>query len=102
MEEPVLVTSSKRPRVTASTDPDSMDRLLESFLSLSDPGVSIDLSLERVVDSRASESDKDRAIEAAMRVGSALLESAKRSARKRASMHNSNSWPLPSDLTVKV
>ncbi|XP_020241549.1 F-box protein At4g02733-like isoform X2 [Asparagus officinalis] len=79
-----------------------MDRLLGSFLALSDPAVSIDLSLERIVDSRCNEPDKDRAIEAAMRVASALLESAKRSARRRASKHNSNSWPLPFDLTVKV
>lgn len=93
---------SKRPRARVSPGPESMDRLLESLLALSDPGVSLDLSLERVVESRASEPDKDLAVDAAMRVGSALLESAKRSARKRASRHNSYSWPLPSELTIKV
>lgn len=88
------------PRVPSDTA--SMDRLLESFLSLSDPSLALDLSLERLIGSRVLESDKDCAIEGAIRVGSALLEAAKRSARKRASKHNSASWPLPPDLTIKV
>ncbi|XP_010908931.2 F-box protein SKIP17 [Elaeis guineensis] len=88
------------PRVPS--DLAAMDCLLEAFLSLSDPSLALDLSLDRLIGSRVLESDKDRAIEGAIRVGSALLEAAKRSARKRAINHNSASWPLPADLTIKV
>lgn len=41
-------------------------------------------------------------IERAMRLGSVLLEAGKRSARKRATMHNAVVWALPPDLTTKV
>lgn len=41
-------------------------------------------------------------IERAMRLGSVLLEAGKRSARKRATMHNALVWALPPDLTTKV
>ncbi|KAJ6832444.1 F-box protein-like isoform X1 [Iris pallida] len=91
-------SSPKRARVSPCAG--SMDLLMEQLLSLSDTSVA--LSLERVVDSAASDSDRDRLIDAAVRVGSSILESAGRSARKRSARHNSKSWPLPSDLTVKV
>ncbi|PKA61384.1 F-box protein SKIP17 [Apostasia shenzhenica] len=79
-----------------------MDRVLESLLSLPDPSVSLDLSLERILDSAAAEVEKDQLIDSAMRVASAIVESAMRAARRRASIHNGSCWPLPSDLTVKV
>ncbi|KAJ0982295.1 hypothetical protein J5N97_010550 [Dioscorea zingiberensis] len=90
------------PAARSYAGPSSMDRLLESLLSLSDPSLSLDLSLERLVDSRPRELDKELLLEAALEVGSALLGAALRSARKRASTHNAASWPLPPDLTVKV
>lgn len=79
-----------------------MDRLLEAFLAPADPSVALDISLERLLDARAEEVEKDQMIEGAMRMGIALLEVAKRAARRRAASHNSASWPLPPDLTVKV
>ncbi|XP_039120761.1 F-box protein At4g02760-like [Dioscorea cayenensis subsp. rotundata] len=84
------------------SSPAATDRLLESLLSLSDPSPSLDLSLERLIDSTPRELDKELLVEAALEVGSALLEAALRSARKRASSHNATAWPLPPDLTVKV
>ncbi|KAJ8492700.1 hypothetical protein OPV22_014421 [Ensete ventricosum] len=82
--------------------PMAMDRVLEALLALPDPSVALELSLESLLDSRLLESDKDRLIEGAMEAGSALLEAARRSARRRASKHNFSSWPLASDLTIKV
>ncbi|XP_052170129.1 F-box protein At4g02733-like [Diospyros lotus] len=83
--------------------PDPMDSLLESFLGLSDsPPLSLDLSFDRLLDSRASDSDRNDMIDRAMRLGSSLLEAGKRSARKRATVHNAVVWALPPDLTIKV
>lgn len=81
-----------------------MDRLLESFLGLSDSSstLSLDLSFDRLLESRACDSDQNDMIERAMRLGSVLLEAGKRSARKRATMHNAVVWALPPDLTTKV
>ena len=82
---------------------DHTDHLLEAFLALTDSPSSIDLSFDRLLDSRAS-SDVDQTllINRALRLGSALLGAANRSARKRASKHNSLAWALPPDLTIKV
>ncbi|KAA8550855.1 hypothetical protein F0562_002539 [Nyssa sinensis] len=82
---------------------DQMDRLLESFLDLSDTStLTLDLSFDRLVESRTCDSDRNDMIERALRLGSVLLEAGKRSARKRASMHNAVVWALPPDLTIKV
>ncbi|KAK8933630.1 F-box protein [Platanthera zijinensis] len=81
---------------------DTVDRSLVYLLALPDPSVSIDLSLERILDLAALEMEKDKLIDCAMRVASAIQEAAMRSARRLASIHNAASWPLPSDLTVKV
>ncbi|KAL3517585.1 hypothetical protein ACH5RR_020174 [Cinchona calisaya] len=90
------------PRVSNSNS-SSMDSLLESLLALSDSSAfSLDLSFDRLLDSRASDSDKSDLIDRALNLGSVLLEAAKRSARKRASMHNALVWPLAPDLTIKV
>nr|DAD33657.1 TPA_asm: hypothetical protein HUJ06_012508 [Nelumbo nucifera] len=82
--------------------PQQMDDLLETFLGFSDSSFSIDLSLERLLESRARDSDKNQLIENALKLGSSLLEAGKRSARRRASKHNSAVWALPPDLTIKV
>lgn len=84
-------------------DTDQLDALLESLLELPDPSaVALDLSIDRIIESRLYDFDKNDVIERALRLGSALTEAAKRSARRRASVHNAVVWALPSDLTVKV
>ncbi|XXG46147.1 hypothetical protein AAC387_Pa02g1064 [Persea americana] len=82
----------------------NMDALLNTILGLSDPFLasSLELSLERLLDSTSSDPEKNQMIDAVLRFGSALQESARKSRRKRACLHNSISWPLPPDLTVKV
>ncbi|XP_077213650.1 F-box protein At4g02760-like isoform X2 [Tasmannia lanceolata] len=103
-----LTNTHKRPccnstpsRVSKTLD---MDDLLEALLLgfSNSSSSSLDLSLERLLESRACDSDKNQVIQSALRLGSVLQEAAKKSERKRASMHNSITWPLPSDLTVKV
>lgn len=79
-----------------------MDRILQALLALPDPVVALELSLERILESRLLEAEKDRVVEGALEAGSALLEAARRSARRRASKHNLTSWPLSTDLTIKV
>ncbi|KAI4349502.1 hypothetical protein L6164_010085 [Bauhinia variegata] len=80
-----------------------VDHVLQTFLGLSEfPSVSIDLSLERLLESMPTDSDQTLFIDRALKMGSMLLDAAKHSSRKRASKHNSLAWPLPPDLTVKV
>lgn len=82
---------------------DQMEDLLEAFLEFSDSSaLSLHLSFEKLLDSRACDSDQNLLIDRALRLGSALLEAGNRSARKRASIHNSLTWALPPDLTIKV
>ncbi|GFZ06036.1 hypothetical protein Acr_18g0002060 [Actinidia rufa] len=83
--------------------PDPLDRLMESFLGLSEwPYLSLDLSFDSLLESRPCDSDQDDMIDRNMRLGSALLEASRRSARKRATFHNAVVWALPPDLTIKV
>ncbi|KAK7285334.1 hypothetical protein RJT34_20102 [Clitoria ternatea] len=90
---------SQNPRLHNLND---VERLLDAFLSLSDlPSLSLDFSLERLLQSLPSDSHSDL-IDRALKIGSLLLDAAKHSSRKRASNHNSLSWPLPPDLTIKV
>ncbi|KAH7517225.1 hypothetical protein FEM48_Zijuj09G0040400 [Ziziphus jujuba var. spinosa] len=80
-----------------------VDQLLGTLLGLTDsPSLCIDISFERLLDSAASDSDQTLLIDRALKLGSVLLEAGKRSARKRASKHNSLAWALPPDLTIKV
>ncbi|XP_024044073.1 F-box protein SKIP17 isoform X2 [Citrus clementina] len=96
-------STSQNPNITAKLNP-SMDNLLETLLNLADspPSLSIDVSFERLLDSAPGDEDQSHLIDRAIKVSSLLLESAKRSARKRASHHNFLAWPLPPDLTIKV
>ncbi|KAM7253711.1 hypothetical protein ACFE04_031393 [Oxalis oulophora] len=96
----VTVTST----TTTTTPLSQMDQLLDTFLSLTDssPSLSLDLSFERLIDSSPSDSHQSILIDRARKLGSLLLEAGNRSARKRASIHNSYAWALPSDLTIKV
>ncbi|MQM10185.1 hypothetical protein Taro_043074 [Colocasia esculenta] len=87
----------------ASGNPKPTDQLLEALLG--EPGCSsaeVEISVERLVESRVCDSEKDRAIDGTVRLGEALLAAAKRCARRLATRHNSASWPLPPDLTIKV
>ncbi|GLT52755.1 hypothetical protein SLA2020_260770 [Shorea laevis] len=99
---------SQNPRPPPLLPPPShlsqMDQLLHSFLSLADdsPSLSVDLSFDRLLESCSSDSDQSLLIDRAHKLGSLLLNAANRSARKRASVHNSLAWALPSDLTIKV
>lgn len=102
----------KRPCSSTFTDPvprvsnsriDHVDSLLESLLGIPDSSLSLlDISLDRLLDSRPSEFEKTDVIDRAHKLGSVLLEASKRSARKRASMHNAVVWAIPADLTIKV
>ncbi|KAL4361869.1 hypothetical protein GQ457_04G028010 [Hibiscus cannabinus] len=101
---------AKRPCPSSFENPNlpssfsQMDHLLLSFLSLADssPPVSLDLSFDRLLDSTPSDADQSLLIDRAHNLGSLLLRAANRSARKRASLHNSIAWALPPDLTIKV
>ncbi|XP_022771116.1 F-box protein At4g02760-like isoform X2 [Durio zibethinus] len=101
---------AKRPCSSSSQNPrfpshfSQMDHLLHSFLSLADssPPISLDLSFDRLLDSSPSDADQSLLIDRAHKLGSFLLRAANRSARKRASFHNSIAWALPPDLTIKV
>ncbi|KAK1314165.1 F-box protein [Acorus calamus] len=86
--------------------PDPIDRLLEHLITLSDaspsPDLSFSLSLDRILGSAASEAEEGLAIDRVLRLGSAIVDAGTRAARRRASRHNSASWPLAPDLTIKV
>ncbi|KAM7521599.1 hypothetical protein LguiA_011501 [Lonicera macranthoides] len=88
------------PNPSSVDDHIDIDSLLDSFLALSTTP-SLDLSFDRLLHSRPSDSDKTNMIDRALTLGSCLLEAAKRSARKQASIQNSLLWPLPPDLTIK-
>ncbi|PON84210.1 F-box domain containing protein [Trema orientale] len=93
---------SQNPRIQNPNNPFDMDHLLETLLAESSSSFSVDLAFERLLDSRPSDSDQTRLIDRALDLGALLLEAGKRSARKRASKHNSLAWALPPDLTIKV
>ncbi|KAL2953008.1 hypothetical protein AAZX31_19G143200 [Glycine max] len=100
-----LSSMSKRPCPSQNPRAENLgevERRLEAFLSLSDvASLSLDLSFERLLQSVPSDADSDL-IDRALKMASLLLDAAKHSSRKRASNHNSLSWPLPPDLTIKV
>ncbi|OMO77694.1 hypothetical protein CCACVL1_14886 [Corchorus capsularis] len=107
---PTTASMAKRPCPSSSQNPrlpphfSQMDHLLHSFLSLADssPQISLDLSFDRLLESSPSDADQSLLIDRAHKLGSLLLRAANRSARKRASLHNSIAWALPPDLTIKV
>lgn len=78
----------------------------DSSPSLSSPlsiGRSFDRALDKALASASSDvSAQDLLVDRAVKLASLLLDSAKRCFRKRASVHNSNSWPFPQELTIKV
>jgi len=84
------------------------DLIISSFLSFPDSSpISISNSFDRVLDralasASADESVQDRLVDRTLELASLLLDSTRRCFRKRASVHNSNSWSLPPELTIKV
>ncbi|KAF9682891.1 hypothetical protein SADUNF_Sadunf05G0155100 [Salix dunnii] len=77
--------------------------LLQTFLNLADSNsLSIDQSFEHLLDSSPCDADQSLLIDRALKLGSILLEAGNRSARKRSSVHNSLTWALPPDLTIKL
>ncbi|GER24837.1 F-box family protein [Striga asiatica] len=102
LKRPCISSFSDLARISIPNQ-NPLDALLESFLDLSDSSaISLDLSIDRIIDSRPCASDKNDVVERALRLGSALTEAARRAARRRASIHNAVAWVLPSDITIKV
>ncbi|GMH02689.1 hypothetical protein Nepgr_004528 [Nepenthes gracilis] len=96
------IAGSPQPRSLPPSFQLDMDFLLEIFLELPISSLSLDLSFEKLLESRALDSDQNVLIDRALLLGSLLLEAGKRCARKIASKRNSCVWALPPDLTVKV
>ncbi|KAJ0265042.1 F-box protein SKIP17 [Hirschfeldia incana] len=64
---------------------------------------SFDRELDKALASASGDvSAQDSLLDRALQLASLLLESTKRCFRKRASAHNSSSWFLPPELTIKV
>ncbi|KAJ4874147.1 F-box protein SKIP17 [Raphanus sativus] len=64
---------------------------------------SFDRELEKALASASHDASvQERLVDRTLQLASLLLESSKRSSRKRAPAHNSSSWFLPPDLTIKV
>ncbi|KAL0746337.1 hypothetical protein Bca101_028339 [Brassica carinata] len=89
----------------------NVDMTISSFLSLSDfplfsSPLSIGCSFDRVLDKVGTSiddgSDHDRFLDRTLQLASLLHNSTKRCIRKRATLHNSISWPFLPELTTKV
>ncbi|CAE6139657.1 unnamed protein product [Arabidopsis arenosa] len=88
-------------------DLNHVDLIISSFLSLPDlPSLSSPLSIgcsfDRVVEKLLEASDDDSVHDRTLQLASLLQDTTKRLSRKHASLHNSNSWLLPHELTIKV
>ncbi|KAL0845725.1 hypothetical protein Bca101_018971 [Brassica carinata] len=84
------------------------DSIISSLLSFPDSSLisiasSFDRELEKALASASGDASvQERHVDRTIELASLLLESAKRAFRKRASVHNSISWFLPPELTIKV
>ncbi|XP_038682422.1 F-box protein SKIP17-like isoform X2 [Tripterygium wilfordii] len=97
-----IATASAQNHMFPNLNPQT-DHLLHAFLSLADsPSHSLDFCLDRLLDSATCDANQSVLIDRAHKLSSVLLDAANRAARKRASTHNSLTWPLPPDLTIKV
>ncbi|KFK30881.1 hypothetical protein AALP_AA6G037900 [Arabis alpina] len=109
MDSPI---PNENPNSLTTTVPSSnhshADLIISSLLSFPDSSpISIGSSFDRVLDKSLASassniSDQDRLVDRTLELASLLLDSTKRCFRKRASVHNSNSWFLPQELTIKV
>uniref|UniRef100_A0A1J3K7V7 F-box protein SKIP17 n=1 Tax=Noccaea caerulescens TaxID=107243 RepID=A0A1J3K7V7_NOCCA len=84
------------------------DSIISSLLSFPDSSpISISSTFDRVLDDALASASgdvsvQDSLVDRTLELASLLLYSTKRCFRKRASLHNSNSWFLPPELTIKV
>ncbi|XP_010522734.1 PREDICTED: F-box protein At4g02760 [Tarenaya hassleriana] len=108
-----LSASSTSPSSSTTLNPsmfsNRVDQLLVSFLARAESPsfpLSLDCSFDRVLASAAvlsgGNADDNGIINCARNLGSLLIESADRCYRKRATVHNSITWPLSHDLTTRV
>ncbi|CAA0393315.1 unnamed protein product [Arabidopsis thaliana] len=83
-----------------------LDSIISSLVTFPDsPSLSISSSFDRVLDHLLSSGDvsvQDQLVDRTLERFSLLLQSTKRCSQKRATLHNSISWFLHSELTVKV
>ncbi|KAL9816722.1 putative F-box domain, leucine-rich repeat domain superfamily, F-box-like domain superfamily [Arabidopsis thaliana] len=84
----------------------NLDSIISSLVTFPDsPSLSISSSFDRVLDNLLSSCDvsvQDQLVDRTLERLSLLLQSTKRCSQKLATLHNSISWFLPSELTVKV
>ncbi|VYS62016.1 unnamed protein product [Arabidopsis thaliana] len=84
----------------------NLDSIISSLVTFLDsPSLSISSSFDRVLDNLLSSCDvsvQDQLVDRTLERLSLLLQSTKRCSQKLATLHNSISWFLPSELTVKV
>ncbi|XP_010455912.1 PREDICTED: F-box protein SKIP17 isoform X1 [Camelina sativa] len=103
---PTQIPNSVRP--VPGSNQSYADSIISSLLLFPDSSpTSISSSFDRVLDkalasASVDESVQDRLVDRTLELASLLLDSTKRCFRKRASVHNSNSWFLPPELTIKV
>ncbi|CAH8331105.1 unnamed protein product [Eruca vesicaria subsp. sativa] len=82
--------------------------IISSLLSFPDSSpISITSTFHRELEKALASASDDESVQECLvdrtfQLTSLLLESTKRSFRKRVSAHNSSSWVLPSELTIKV
>ncbi|KAL9286063.1 hypothetical protein AtEden1_Chr4g0281941 [Arabidopsis thaliana] len=83
----------------------NLDSIISSLVTFLDsPSLSISSSFDRVLDNLLSSCDvsvQDQLVDRTLERLSLLLQSTKRCSQKLATLHNSISWFLPSELTVK-
>ncbi|CAA7047122.1 unnamed protein product [Microthlaspi erraticum] len=103
-------SSIQNPNPLPISSQSHFDLSISSLLSFPDSspspssiGRSFDRALEKALASASSHvSAQDLLLDRTVELASLLLESTQRCYRKRATVHNSNSWPFPQDLTIKV
>lgn len=84
------------------------DLIISSLLSFPDSSsISISSTFDRVLDEALASASgdvsvQDSLVDRTLELAALFLDSTKRCFRKRASLHNSNSWFLPPELTIKV
>ncbi|EFH49073.1 hypothetical protein ARALYDRAFT_911926 [Arabidopsis lyrata subsp. lyrata] len=97
---------NQNPNSPPGFEQNHVDLIISSFLSLPDlPSLSSPLSIgcsfDRVVEKLLEASDDDSVHDRTLQLASLLQDTTKRLSRKHASLHNSNSWLLPHELTIK-
>lgn len=76
------------------------DQLMEMLLIILSS--SIERSLDTLIKSKVSQSNKEQVIKRALQHEGTLMETIYKSTRKLETKHNAKLWALPVDLTMKV